>query len=167
MARICSGFGDCWESNGENYKYPNVICDHDCQPKNCANALVCGHYNYPEWVVNFKYGCCIHCAREFGKVLEFSEDECPVCLETKTCVTMLNCSHKECITCFKRATYGADPPPQPEFPFPDRWDEYEDGLLDDHPLIVEWNRKMDAWGREREENYESERYLRCCPLCRK
>ncbi len=166
--RICKGYGDCWESNGENYKYPDVICNHNCQRKDCANALVCGLRNYPEWVADFKHGVCLPCSTKFKKPLQFSEDECPVCLETKTCVTLLNCSHKECIDCFKRAWYGAEPPPKPEFPLPeDKWDEYEEGLLDNHPLIVKWENDCEKWELANASEWRREENLRCCPLCRK
>ncbi len=165
--RICSGFGDCWESNGEDRKYDDVLCNHNCQRKDCANAPVCGLRNFPEWVTDFKHGVCISCSMSYRKRLEFSEDECPVCLETKTCVTMLNCSHKECIDCFKRAWNGEEPPPQPEFPLPDRQDEYDEGLLDDHPLIVKWQEDCEKWEDTKADKWCDEEYLRCCPLCRK
>jgi hypothetical protein len=170
--RICNGNQDCLHqvgySRGQRWydKNPEVECLHGCEPNKCANYQVCKN-DGPTWVVNFKNGCCISCSRDFGKVLEFSEDECPVCLETKTCVTMMNCSHKECVDCFNRMQYGAEPPPQPEFPLPDKWDEYEEGLLDNHPLIVQWNRKMEKWHDDRSRERRNEQNLRCCPLCRK
>ena len=166
QTRICSGRGDCWESNGADYKYPDIICNHNCQRMSCVNARVCGTVNVPGWVANLMNGCCIGCNYQTGfrKPLEFSEDECPVCLETKECVTLLNCTHKQCVDCFKRCRFGGTPPPQPEFPYPELEDEYYDDSLapkwKNDTLVEKWLQDLDKWDAERSVEYQKEESLR-------
>lgn len=174
--RKCSGRGECWESNGDDYKFPDVICEHNCQRKDCANARVCGTVNVPEWVADLMHGCCTKCnystpGQAFRKVLEFSEDECPTCFETKTCVTLPNCTHKQCVDCFKRCRYGSTPLPQPEFPYPELEDEYEDDPFapkwKNDTLVQKYLQDLDKWDMEESKKYQEEESLRVCPLCRK
>ena len=147
-------------------------CPHNCQPTSCANGQICGTVNLPEWVTNFKHGCCISCARQFGKVLAFvGTQECPICMDAGECVKQLNCDHYICISCFKRCYYGEDPP-QPPFPYPEQEDEYYDGDSDDpkwknDPVIQKWWEDCDMWDDKRCRKYRSEENLRHCPLCRK
>ena len=171
----CSGKGECLNQCGHTsdcnepyHKRDDMTCEFNCQPMKCPNYLVCGDVA-PKWYYACHWGTCWDCKNRFGKqrVLEFSEDECPVCLETKTCVNMLNCSHKQCIDCFKRCQYG-EKKLRPEFPLPeDKWDDYEEGLLDNHPLIVKWQDDCNKLDHEESYQYNREENLRCCSLCRK
>jgi hypothetical protein len=138
-----------------------------------VNAPVCGTIQHPEWVIDFKNGVCISCHRMFGKKIEFSEDECPSCLEEKIlCVTLPKCTHKQCIECFKRCRYGHGKilPLQPEFPFPDLEDEYEENpdLLKFRMNIeiVKYKRELNKWFDLIDADWEREENLRKCPLCR-
>ena len=144
----CPGLGMCWKANGKKERHVDMICSHNCELKACANAKVCGKFEEPEWVVHFKHGVCVSCSSDFGKVLTFSEDECPTCYEITECVTLPNCNHKQCISCFKRCRYGIPPPRMPE----------------NEEVILQWMKEVEHWLRQKETD---EMNLRVCPLCRK
>jgi hypothetical protein len=175
--RICDGYGDCLcQCEDGNYRADNkhsfVTCTHRCTPKKCPNFLVCENI-VPEWLLLCKGGHCLKCDMAFGKVLTFSteDEECPVCLETKPTVKLLNCDHTMCFSCFKRCWDGPPEPPQPPFPYPEFEDEFEEDVMN-HPLnfdprVIKWYRDMDAWEQRRSAAYEMERSNRQCPLCRK
>ena len=178
--RICDGHGDCLcQCDDGNYradhKHPMDTCTHNCQPKKCPNFLVCGSI-VPEWLLLCKRGRCVHCDMMFGKIMEFSEvpEECPVCLETATCVNLINCDHKMCVSCFKRCCDGPPKSPEPPFPYPELEDEYFDGIGNTpanpmfyDPLVVKYNRDWNAWDDAWNTSYSREKSLRKCPLCRK
>jgi hypothetical protein len=46
----------------------------------------------------------MNCAISFGKELTFheAEEECPICLEDLPAVELPNCTHRLCVTCFRR-----------------------------------------------------------------
>lgn len=172
--RICTGNGDCLTQTTDvnTYgKYPDVSCSHNCQPLKCPNFLVCGSVG-PKWFLDIHRGTCWTCRSKNFRNLEFSEDECPTCLDTKMCVKLLNCSHKQCVDCFRRCQWGRGQQYfGVMFPYPDLEDEYEDD-----PDNERWknDEKVQKWWRDcelaevrRQMEYETEKNLRCCPLCRK
>jgi len=99
--------------------------------------------------------------------------ECPVCLDIKRSISQPNCEHTLCIDCFKRCYYGNDDDEnKPKFPYPDIENEYYNNQenpkwKNDYPLIKIHNEEYNKWCDEREHNYEKEKYLQNCPLCRK
>ena len=150
----------------------------------CKNYEVCDAV-LPDWWWDCK-GCylCTNCDMKFGTwttklgvgnngkgILEFIDNyECSICIETKRCVSQPKCNHFVCIDCFKRCYYG-DESGKPEFPYPEIEEEYDDDQENpkwsEYPLITIYNEKWNAWDDNRMEKYEREKYLRCCPLCRK
>jgi hypothetical protein len=106
--------------------------------------------------------------------LVFTDDrECPICLETKRCVSQPRCDHVVCTDCFKRCYYGR---PYPPFPYPDVEQDYYDAVdrstYLNNPEWDEYREKIDGYEREydatEEKNHNGEeRHLRQCPLCRK
>jgi hypothetical protein len=175
--RVCDGNGEClmqpdFGEYREDCKNPDVSCAHNCVPKKCPNLAVCGSI-VPEWLLLCKRGKCVQCDMSFGKVLTFSteDEECPICLDTKPSVQLLNCGHMVCVDCFKRCWNGPVEPPQPPFPYPELEDEFDEDPMS-HPLnfdprVIRWYRDMDAWEERRSAEYEREKSNRQCPLCRK
>jgi hypothetical protein len=115
----------------------------------------------------------VPCAISF-KYLQFSDhEECPICLETTTCVKQLNCNHKICVDCFKRChipPYWNDPHPQ--FPYDSELEDEYDSQWDyprwrNDPLIQKYEEDWKRWESEREEREASESYLKICSICRK
>ena len=108
-------------------------------------------------------------------VLQFSDTllECPVCLELKNGVAHPRCDHFVCIDCFKRCYYGdPDESGNPTFPYPEVEAEYYDTQdaakwNDLYPLIAVFEYRNNLWDTFKALKYESEEYLRVCPLCRK
>jgi hypothetical protein len=174
---VCNGHGHCLcqcdpGAHVTGCNNSAFTCSHRCTPKKCPNFLVCENI-VPEWLLLCKGGHCLQCDTAFGRVLTFSTEdaECPVCLETKPTVKLLNCEHMMCFSCFKRCWDGPPEPPQPAFPYPELEDEFDE-YPTSHPLIfdprvIQWHRDMDAWEKRRNTAYERERSLRQCPLCRK
>lgn len=178
--RICTGVGDCLEQNCDRsidsvyVKYRDVICHHDCQPVKCPNFAVCGEI-CPQWYFNCHRGWCWSCKDMFGKTLTFLEEpaECPICTEVGSCVVQPNCTHSVCITCFKRMRIEGPPRTgEPQFPYPDREDEYFDtgnepsNPLYHDPLVQQYNRDWERWDNEWNYRHGMEENLRKCPLCR-
>ncbi len=176
--RICSGDGCCLTQTTDCNTYgkdPDFTCEHNCQPLPCPNERVCGDWA-PQWYHRCHGGWCISCKSYFGKNLTFLEEpqECPVCFDVKPSVVQPNCNHSVCIGCFKRMR--VDGPPrigEPQFPYPDREDEYyETGPfdpphpLDADPLVVKYHRDHERWEEELSQQREAEQNLRKCPLCR-
>jgi len=170
--RICTGNGECLTQTTDmnTYgKYPDMTCSYNCEPMKCPNYLVCGAI-CPKWLFGCHRGTCVNCAvLNFGN-LEFSEDECPTCLDTKTCLKLLNCSHKQCVDCFRRSWYGKERPDIP-FPIPELEEEYYDTSEEDrwqqNQLVVDWQARCDIAYDLWESEHQREQNLRCCPLCRK
>ena len=151
----------------------DVSCSHNCQPIPCPNYLICQHLE-PQWVLSCSKGLCMSpCAISFGTLQFFENTECPICLETKTCVTQANCEHTICVDCFKRCylpSYWNDP--QPEFPYSSEIEDEFDTSYNDpkwmrDPLIRKYKEDSERWQEERELKEESESYLKVCSLCRK
>jgi hypothetical protein len=176
--RVCTGNGSCLTQTTDCNTYgkdPDFTCTHDCQPVKCPNFAVCGDIA-PQWYLRCHGGRCVQCKTRFGKDLTFPQEDldCPICFETKPCVVQPNCTHVVCIKCFKRMR--VDGPPrtgQPQFPYPDREDEYFDHLplqprhpLDSDPLVVKYHRDYERWEEERGRQWVAEEHLRKCPMCR-
>ena len=111
------------------------------------------------------------CCKVHSNVLTTFEksDECPICLETKRCVSQPRCDHYSCIECFKRCYYGRE---MPEFPYPEMENEYYEDMENSN---YDYNSKWDNY-REKIDEYNkkcdiientNENHLRKCPLCRK
>tara|TARA_B110001454_G_scaffold143365_1_gene133122 strand:- start:360 stop:995 length:636 start_codon:yes stop_codon:yes gene_type:complete len=151
----------------------------------CKNHEICDKL-LPIWWKSCKgQWLCTNCDVMFGTwgnrtgkgSLNFYDNlECPICLEIKRSITHANCEHTLCIKCFKRCYYGEDIwDTQPQFPYPDIEDEYDDD--DDHsinikwepyrPLINEYHERSRKWDDDRLQKLREEENLRCCPLCRK
>lgn len=169
----CSGKGDCLNQIGCNpsiYEKPQTPCPYNCEPKKCPNFEVCGNIE-AEWCINLKGNqACLGCWSKHFNRLEFSEnEECIICNETTKCVKQLNCSHKTCITCFKRCYYGEKPPPQPEFPYSEdvyqRYENNDQEILND-PKVKQWLKDLDTWDFNECKKRRQEEYLRKCPMCR-
>lgn len=153
----------------------------------CKNYIVCESV-LPKWWFDCK-GCylCTNCHMMFGTwgsgeykhvgkgILETSNNsECPICLETKECISQPNCNHSLCISCFKRCYYGDENiEGEPIFPYSDEIeDEYNDDTKNikwvrDYPLIKTYEEECDKWEHERMKQYEQETNLRICSICRK
>ena len=152
----------------------------------CKNYELCEAV-LPKWWFECKGNyLCTNCHMMFGTwgsgenshtgkgILEISDNlYCPICLETKRSIEQPNCEHKVCIDCFKRCYYGDDDlENEPQFPYPDIEDEYEDDQSNsqwdnDYPLIKKYNEEWNRWDDEKNQTYEEEMdYLQKCPLCR-
>lgn len=176
--RVCNGNGSCLTQTTDCNTYgkdPDFTCTHDCQPVKCPNFALCGDIS-PQWYLRCHGGRCVRCKTWFEKDLTFPQEDldCPICLETKPCVVQPNCTHVVCIECFKRMRVDGPPPiGQPQFPYPDREDEYFDHLplqprhpLDSDPLVVKYHRDYERWEEERGRQWIAEEHLRKCPMCR-
>ena len=176
MARnICSGDGCCLlqvDCVNAYMKNADIACSHNCQPVQCPNYLICGRLE-PEWLLYCHHGTCMNCAAMFGHLKFFENMECPICMDTKTCVKQIKCNHKICVDCFKRCHF---PPywndPQPEFPYDseveDEYDSYwENPRWRNDPKIQKYEKELKEWEEERNNREESESYLKVCSLCRK
>lgn len=174
----CSGDGSCLTqtTNCNTYgRNPEFTCVRNCEPMKCPNFQVCGTYA-PEWYFRCHHGRCQPCNMKFGKNLVFPEEpqECPICFDTGPSVIQPNCTHSVCIDCFKRTR--VDGPPrtgEPQFPYPDREDEYFDHdpfqpphPLENDPLVVRYHAAWERWDNEWNANYNAEQHLRRCPMCR-
>tara|TARA_X000000368_G_C22680692_1_gene558117 strand:- start:69 stop:584 length:516 start_codon:yes stop_codon:yes gene_type:complete len=160
------------------YENNNIGFDRQYPIKD-GGGIKCKNYELCESVLpKWWFECqgnylCIDCDMRVHKVLNRSNnEECVICLEVKRCTDQPNCEHKICIQCFKRCYYGDDDTEnEPEFPYPDIEDEYEDDVENqkwenDYPLIKIWNAEWNKWNDEREMKYDQEEYLRKCPICR-
>lgn len=87
---------------------------------NEINGIKCKNYKLckailPDWWYECKGNyLCTNCHMSFGTwgsnigkgILEFEDNlECPICLEKQLCVSYPRCSHKICISCFKKCMY--------------------------------------------------------------
>lgn len=93
-------------------------------------------------------------------VLEFRDNiDCPICFDTKRCVSQPRCSHWVCIDCCKRWIYGDEP----QFPYPDIEDEYYNDADNtrwerDYPLIKTYLINWEEWEKTMDHHQ--------CPSCR-
>lgn len=145
-------------------------CGDDYFGIKCINHKYC-HAVLPDWWWDCMNSyICTNCDMLHGPIKEEKGVDCPVCFNTATCV-ILSCKHPLCEVCFKRCHFPKDPP-QPSFPYSEIEEEYYDDPTNvkwprEYPLIHNWQREMDKWVDDQEKQYENEKYLRVCPLCRK
>jgi hypothetical protein len=149
----------------------------------CKNYIVCKCV-LPVWWWECK-GCyiCTNCDMMFGNwksgnyvntgkgILDRKGvQECPVCLESKECISQPRCDHYVCFDCFKSCFYKKEIK-EPDFPYPEIEDEYFDDedndKWKDYPLIKKYNDEYNELLDEEDERYEKNGNLRLCPLCRK
>jgi len=164
-----------WDYENKNIAYDEQYTQED------GGGIKCKHYEIcecvlPTWWFECKHNyLCTNCHMMFGHELTMSDNsECGICLETKRGVSQPNCDHVVCIDCFKRCYYGDnDESEMPLFPYPkDVEDEYDNDMENskweiDYPLIAVYNEEFNTWYDNRRNKYETEKYLRCCPFCRK
>lgn len=144
----------------------------------CMNYLFCGTSDLPDQWYNVKgHYVCTNCDTMRLGVIQFSNGECAVCMEDDvTLVTHPNCIHKTCIKCFRRLMSWHTDVDYPVFPYSDDvcdlyaelnedTPEYEE-FITKYPLIATWDEDCCAADTARDENYERESNLRCCPICR-
>ena len=176
MSQSCKGFGTCLIQRDEGGYILDPNCTFNCVPIRCPNYVVCGSMD-PAWCIACHGGTCTDCDVSFGKwrggsstLGQVENMECPVCLETKLCVTQGFCSHPLCVACFRKCYYFTYDVPPPEFPYSkeieDKYDEDPDSFDDDF-LIWLFNRAYNEWDDNRE-SAASEHYrlLARCPICR-
>lgn len=153
----------------------------------CKNYELCDEI-LPTWWYECKgHYICTNCDILFGTwghdenahygkgVLDFIDNlECPVCLDTKRCVSQPRCDHFICIDCFKRCYFMDDTNEgAPNFPYPEIEEEYDEDTDNpkwtdyEYPLIKLYYEQLDEYEYAKAEKYNSENYLRLCPLCRK
>ncbi len=159
-------------------QYENSNIAYDKDGIKCKNYIICESILPKCWFEYKGNYLCANCHMMFGTWgnnigkgnLEISDNlECPICLENKLCISQAKCDHSLCIKCFKRCYYGKG---EPIFPYDNNIeDEYYADQKNpkwgkDYPLIKIFNKELDKWEDEREEKYDSEEYLRKCPLCR-
>ena len=177
----CPGDGECLGQSGdrefEYEKRTDIKCEHDCQPIKCPNYLICGALE-PQRILWCYHGTCSNCQYMCGKkfggkgVLKFTEDvECPICMETKTCVEGLRCDHNVCVDCFRRCRNGQHKP-QPQFPYSSEVEDEYDVDQDaerwrNDPLIAKYKADWVQYELDEKITYLKEASLRVCPLCRK
>lgn len=174
-----------------DYEKNNV--GYDIQfPKEEGGGIKCKNYELcdailPPWWYDCKgHYICTNCDILFGTwghgenahygkgVLQFADNlECPICLETKRCVSQPRCDHFACINCFKRCHFvNRDDDDYPDFPYPEIEEEYDEDPDNpkwdvEYPLIKLYHEEWDKIEEDKMKNYTNEEYLRCCPLCRK
>lgn len=168
-----------YENNNIGYDHQNT--EEDGGGIKCKNYELCKTV-LPRWWYDCKGNyLCLNCHMMFGSwgshtgkgILEISDNlECPICLEVKRGISQPNCEHTLCIDCFKRCYYGDESREgEPEFPYPDIEDEYDDDQENpkwdsEYPLIKKYNEELNNWDDDKTEKYENEKNLRVCPLCR-
>ena len=175
----CKGNGECLIQNEhtlEYYKKNNVICNYNCVTLHCPNYIICGSMA-PKYILDMQNDLCYYCNSMFskgrgkGKLIAIDNVECPICLETTQCVTHPMCDHYSCVECFRRCYYG-DYNDEPPFPYSDDhkeayYKDYNNPLWQNDKKIKKWLKDWKKWNKKREDKYESEEYLRMCPICRK
>lgn len=146
----------------------------------CKNYELC-KTNLPDWWFSYKKTyICDECDVNFsndiqtekGK-LEFLNEECPVCFETKRCIIQPKCIHFLCIDCFRRCYYVQENKEnEPIFPYPELKDSYFNDPNNtkwdrDYPLIKIYLEEFNEWNNINFDKYLDEYYLHACPICRK
>jgi len=194
MSNVCDGNGNCLiqnpllfhERDFDFKKNPEIICNHNCEVKKCLNYNLC-KIECPGWYFLNNVMCyeCIECFETYicskEKQERYEIVECPVCLQTKMCITQPRCNHFTCIDCFKRCYYtdnNFDIDNEPKFPYDKniKKEFYTDIFYEkenpkwtlEYPLIKLYEEEMAEWDYYRQTTSEKEKiYLRKCPLCRK
>tara|TARA_Y100000389_G_C17232534_1_gene398899 strand:+ start:97 stop:588 length:492 start_codon:yes stop_codon:yes gene_type:complete len=158
-----------------NYEINNIAFDWQYPD----GGIKCKNYEFCEEVLPKWFECkanylCINCDMTGnGIVKEIFDRECPICLEVKRSVKQPNCEHTVCIDCFKKChDSGREDYTQPEFPYPDIEDEYDDAPSNpkwetDYPLIKIFNEELNKLLDEQDQKYIDDEHLRKCPLCRR
>lgn len=149
----------------------------------CENFNLCGE-KIPLWMRR-----CTKCDIEFGKwnggkgnLKEYPDNECPICLNTKTCFEQPRCEHLICDDCFRVLYFGEIPQDiieskigkEPEHPYQHILDQFKNLNIDydeiesdpeTYPLITEWKIKEEIWLNLKESVIEELSTRKCC-LCR-
>lgn len=138
----------------------------------CKNTLVCKRSFPKEWVDYNGCTLCTDCDFRFGKKLEITKNECPICLDDRLCVQLSKCEHSICIPCFRRCYYGDESRiGEPVFPYPELEEEYKENPYhkkwSNYLLIQLYQEEYEIWNMKEIDKYMSEGHLRRCPLCRK
>lgn len=179
--QICTGYGECFtQDNCLNcVKNSDVICKYNCVLIECPNYIMCGAKE-PKWYLNCHGGLCYSCNLMFGKwqggkgKLDFVDAcECCICFDTTLCVSQPKCSHYACIECFKRCYHGNESSIiEPKFPYGDDiadeyFDTFDKTKWENDELIKKYEDDFDEYEYKKSVEYEQEKNLRRCPLCRK
>ncbi len=99
-------------------------------------------------------------------------DTCDMCTSTNViCFSQSKCKHKLCKECFRYCYYGIIPiTPDPEFPLPDKEDEYyNDEItqfnLDKTRIIKEWKQACEQTYCIDEKRHTIKCHCKKCPIC--
>ena len=109
---------------------------------------------------------------EKTKYLSFIDStECCICLKTDRGVSFPNCEHYTCIPCHKRCWFGPTPI-KIDFPYCDEikklyHSDCKNEIWEKDPKIQEYIKEDCRLEYERMDQWEQEKNLRKCPLCRK
>lgn len=173
---ICKGYGECLEQTDDLKGYiSNPNCPYECRPVPCPNFKLCNKIA-PFIILDCHDGLCSSCDIEFGRwqggkgKLTTLNDECPICLEDKECISLPKCDHFICIDCFQNCwsiNHEIDNPP-----FPYSEEIYEEWLANESKWatdikIQKWIFDCEIIEDKNEQEYLTKKHLRKCPLCRK
>lgn len=166
-----------------NTAYDEYLTKDDGGGIKCKNYQVCNTLLPLWWFNNNNNYLCTNCQIMFGDwgiisgkgILKIIDNiDCPICLEYNKGISQPRCEHYICIECFKRCYFSEENNHdiEPIFPYSDIEDEYFNDNLNpkwekDYPLITIYNEEYDKWEERCDQKYDSEEYLRSCPLCRK
>lgn len=145
----------------------------------CLNYELCGS-TLPNWWLECKSKLiCTYCDIFFGSwsnktgrgILNFYDSiDCPICFNNSRGVSFPSCDHSICVTCFKRIFFPCYDN-EPIFPLPDIENEYDmdpdNPKWDNIQLIKKWRLEWLQWDNNKNSKFESEEFLRKCPICRK
>jgi hypothetical protein len=158
------------------YERNNITFDYIYQHKGikCKNYKLCKEIMPLSYLEYRKCYLCLNCIIEgVGELIFIDNYECPICLDEKECIKLLNCNHYLCKECFRRCHhYDDDCETLPDFPYPEIEEEYDADpdnpkWYKEYPLIKEYH---DLWEVDIELKVKKEikeEYLKNCPLCRK
>lgn len=170
----CKGNGGCLilaENTltiaSEYIQNPDIVCTHNCQPKECPNYLFCKR-KCPEWVLQCNCGLCDDCSATFGMKLQFianppSKQLCQICQNYDSLYVLYkHCKHYACRNCFSYSFYGSvyeyyDVENEPNFPYPkeieeEYYDDQDDPKWRKDILIQKYLQDWNKWDENRE-NY--------------
>ena len=166
-----------------NIAYDEYLTKEEGGGIKCKNYKVCNTLLPHYWFDIKNNYLCINCYIMFstwgintGKgILDIIDNiECPICLEYKQGISQPRCEHYLCIDCFKRCYFSEenDINNEPIFPYSDIEELYYQDSSNpkweiEYPLIKVYNEECNKWEEMCDEKYDSEEYLRICPLCRK
>ena len=158
----CANYEICHPEDIDGQYLPNwwhIWDKKDSSKPLCTNC----HMNYGEWTEHTGI-------KHVGKgALVFRDNiECPICLELTRCVSQPRCDHYACLKCFRRCYYPVSLP-QPPCPNPELREEFDNNPDDprwEGTAMKEWDDEINRLLDIEEEQYERDKYLRACPLCR-